>query len=224
MLSAKAILAARVAVLALGTAAGAAGAQVYRIVGPDGKVTFSDKPPVAAGTQGAPGAVAASSGGSAGGSSLPFELRQVASRYPVTFYAGPNCVPCGAGRAYLSQRGIPFTEKSVSSAEDIEALTRLGGGSGALPLLTIGAQQLKGYSELEWAQFLDAAGYPRTSQLPASYRPPAATPLVVAQPVAPDNTAAAPQADPAAAQAPARTPTRSAAPAPGGSNPAGITF
>jgi glutaredoxin len=208
------------AVLALGAAAGTAGAQqVFRIVGPDGKVTFSDKPPVETGVKAAP---AAAGGGRAPAGvatgSLPFELRQVASRYPVTFYSGPNCMPCGAGRSYLSQRGIPYVEKTVSSAEDIEALNRLTGGSAALPLLTVGAQQLKGYSELEWAQFLDAAGYPRTSQLPVGYRAPAASPLVAAQPLRQDTAAATPEPA-AAAPSPVVAPQRSS-----GSNPAGITF
>jgi Domain of unknown function (DUF4124)/Glutaredoxin len=213
---------AALAVLAVAAFAGAAGAQqVYRIVGPDGKVTFSDKPP-ADPAKAAPAPAVALPGGRAspaGGGSLPFELRQVASRYPVTLYASPNCVPCGAGRSYLSQRGIPFSEKSVSSADDVDALNRLSGGSPALPLLTIGGQQLKGFSETEWSQFLDAAGYPRTSQLPTSYRPPAPTPLVAAQPVQSDTAAAAREPAAPAARVPAPS-----IPLPSGSNPAGITF
>lgn len=221
MLSAPASLAARLAVLALATAACAAGAQqVYRIVGPDGKVTFSDKPPVDPGVKAAPAPTVPLAGGaaaSAASGTLPFELRQVAARYPVTLYTGPNCAPCGSGRSFLSTRGIPFSEKTVSTGEDIEALNRLSGGSAALPLLTVGAQQLKGFSEPEWSQFLDAAGYPRTSQLPTSYRPPAATPLVTAQqPLRPEAPAA--EAAPSAA-APAPAPAT-----PPGSNPAGITF
>lgn len=214
----RAFVASRLAVLALAAAAGTAGAQVYRIVGPDGRVTFSDKPPAETSAKAAP--TAASTGRTEGGTAsgaLPFELRQVANRYPVTLYSGPNCVPCGTGRSFLSQRGIPFSEKSVSSPEDIEALGRISGGSASLPLLTVGGQQLKGYSEHEWSQFLDAAGYPRSSQLPVGYRQPAATPLVTAAPVRPPETAAA---EPAPA-APAPTPR---APAPTGSNPAGITF
>lgn len=222
MSSSRAFHAARLAVLAVAAIAGAAGAQqVFRIVGPDGKVTFSDKPPVDPAVKAAPaaaGTTPARAGAAAPGGALPFELRQVASRYPVTLYAGPSCAPCSSGRSFLSQRGIPFVEKTVSSAEDIEALNRLSGGSGALPLLTVGAQQLKGYSETEWSQFLDAAGYPRNSLLPVGYRPPAATPLVTAQPVRPAETAAAPEAAPAATapSTPAQGPT--------GSNPAGIRF
>lgn len=187
-------------------------AQVYRIVGPDGKVTFSDKPPVIEGT---PRAGAANSGSATGGAAagLPYELRQVASKYPVTLYVGDNCGPCGAGRSMLTSRGIPFAEKTISSNEDAQALQRLSGDS-SLPFMTIGSQQLKGFSDSEWTQFLDAAGYPSSSTLPASYRRPAATPLVA--------VAAAPT--PAVVGATQTRPAPAPRPAPNNDNPAGIKF
>ena len=187
-------------------------AQVYRIVGPDGKVTFSDKPPV---TEGASRVGAASSTRGNGAAGLPYELRQVASKYPVTLYVGDNCGPCGAGRSLLTSRGIPFAEKTVNSNEDGQALQRLSGDR-SLPFMTIGSQQLKGFSDSEWTQFLDAAGYPSSSALPASYRQPAATPLVAVA-AAPAVTAAIPVARP---NAPAPAPR----PAPNNDNPAGIKF
>ncbi|MHB1250391.1 MAG: glutaredoxin family protein, partial [Polaromonas sp.] len=150
--------------------------QVYRSVGTDGKVTFSDQPPPPASNAKVSASTASPAGGAAS-AALPFELRQVASKYPVTLYTGENCTPCGAGRSMLTSRGIPFTEKTVTSNEDIQALQRLSGDT-ALPFMTIGSQQLKGFSDAEWTQFLNAAGYPPSSVLPASYRPPAATPLV----------------------------------------------
>src|SRR6476661_5815222 len=196
--------------LALAALACAASAQaVYRIVGPDGKVTFADKPPATPGTTASPTAVAPLGGTAGGNANLPFELRQVASRYPVTLFTGTDCAPCGSARAYLASRGVPFTEKSVTTNEDIAALQRLS-GSNTLPFLTIGGQQITGYSETEWTQYMNAAGYPRTSQLPPSYRQPAATPLVAA-------ATAAPKSAPAAA-APAPTPTV-AQPTPPGNNP-----
>lgn len=184
-------------------------AQVYRIVGPDGKVTFSDKPPV---TEGASRVGAASGTGSNAAAGLPYELRQVASKYPVTLYVGDNCGPCGAGRSLLTSRGIPFAEKTVNSNEDGQALQRLSGDR-SLPFITIGSQQLKGFSDSEWTQFLDAAGYPSSSTLPASYRQPAATPLVA--------VAAAPAARPAI---PVPVPAQSPRPAPNNDNPSGIKF
>lgn len=205
---------AAVALAALCLAPLAATAQVYRIVGADGKVTFSDKPPVESNAKvTSPGAGGANGSNAAANTSLPFELRQVAAKYPVTLYAGNDCGPCASARSMLTSRGVPFTEKTVNSNDDVQALQRLSGET-SLPFLTIGGQQLKGFADSEWTQYLNAAGYPTTSVLPASYRAPAPTPLVAAKTVAPTATADAPaRARPA--------PTPAAAPA---TNPAGIVF
>ncbi|MDB5944513.1 MAG: glutaredoxin-like protein [Ramlibacter sp.] len=197
-------------------AAQAGAQQVYRIVGPDGRVTFSDKPPPQANAKVAP--VVPLGGAAAGeGGGLPFELRQVTGKYPVTLYTANNCGPCGSGRAYLTSRGIPFTEKTISSPEDAEALKRLASDM-SIPLLTVGGQQLKGYSEMEWGQYLDAAGYPPKSVLPASWRNPPASPLVALQRPAPVPASAGEDAA-AAPGSPARS-----APAERAENPAGIKF
>lgn len=187
-------------------------AQVYRIVGPDGRVTFSDKPPVEPGKAAVGGAA---SGGASTGAGLPFELRQVATRYPVTLYTSPSCAPCGSARALLATRGVPFTERTVSTNDDAAALQRLAGDN-VMPFVTIGSQQIKGFSDVEWSQYLDAAGYPKTSILPASYRNPPAAPLVAVQKPAEAPAAAAPQAN-----APVTT---QPAPARSTDNPAGIRF
>ena len=189
--------------------------QVYRIVGPDGKVTFSDSRPLTASAA----KVSETSAKGAGGTNaagLPFELRQVAQKYPVQLYTGDNCEPCGNARSLLSSRGIPFTEKTVTTAQDAEALKRLSGET-ALPSLTIGSKQLKGFSEAEWTQFLSAAGYPAKSILPPSYRPPAAVPLVA---VTTEPAASASNAQKSATKpppAPAEIPVTN-------NNPSGIRF
>lgn len=196
---------------------------VYRIVGPDGRVTFSDQPPVAAPASGV--TTAGSGGGSAsGGVGLPYELRQVANRYPVTLYTGPDCTPCGSGRALLNGRGVPFAEKTVTTNDDIEALKRLSGETG-LPFLTIGGQQLRGYSDVEWGQFLDAAGYPKTSQLPSAYRNPPASPLVAVQTPAQPASRTPPQGAEQPITVNRGIATPPPAPArPSRDNPAGIRF
>ena len=190
---------------------------VYRAVGPDGRTTFSDKPPDASdnATTTVTGGKPIGTGG-AGGATLPFELRQVASKYPVTLYTSSNCTPCGSGRALLSSRGIPFAEKTVTTFEDAQTLQRISGDS-SLPFLTIGGQQIKGYSDSEWTQFLNAAGYPQTSTLPASYRNPDAIPLVAVQKPAP-----AVKAEPAQTQRAPAEPANPPVDTP--SNPAGIKF
>ena len=196
--------------------------QVHRIVGPDGKVTFSDRAPEDKKAQST--VLSTASGGAASNPALPSELRQIASRFPVTLYTGESCSPCQQARQLLVQRGVPFTERSVNTNDDLDALRRLSGES-ALPFGTIGRQQLKGFSDAEWTQYLDAAGYPAQSRLPRGYTQPAATPLAPAK--AP--TASAPDAPQEAASAPNGRLRRQAPPPPppGGptpSNPAGIRF
>lgn len=199
---------------------------IYRIVGPDGKVTFSDKPPAesanasertAAGKPSAPPR-------SDGTNSLPYELRQVVAKYPVTLYSSTGCAPCTSGRLLLQARGIPFTEYLISSANDVEALQRLSGAS-SLPFLTIGGQRIKGYSEAEWTQFLNAANYPSGSRLPANYRNPEPKPLVSAEKVAAqsgEGTKRGELADEPSRPAPAPEEPIPAVLPP--SNPAGIKF
>jgi len=188
---------------------------IYRIVGPDGRVTFSDRPPVGneKTTPLGPGGRAPDADSSNGG--LPFELRQIISRYPVTLYTGDNCEPCNAARALLSTRGVPYTERTIKTTQDLEALQRMDMDP-TVPSATIGAQRLKGFSDGEWNQFLDAAGYPKASRLPSGYRNPPATPLV-----------AIPEAAPApAARPPAATPQQPVTPPSGPTpdNPTGIVF
>lgn len=188
---------------------------VHRIVGPDGRVTFSDQAP-SAGNARSPGS-ASGSAAPAGeaGSALPYELRQTAARFPVLLYTSADCAPCNSGRNLLNSRGIPYTEKTISSREDAEALRRLSSDA-SLPLLTIGGQKLRGYLETEWTQYLDAAGYPKQSALPPGYRRPAPAPLV---PVKAVPGTVAPDGRPEPPAAPAETPVQ-----PPADNPAGIRF
>jgi len=192
---------------------------IYVMVGKDGRITFADQAPVDANAK----ALANTSAAAAPVSSvpLPFELRQIISKYPVTLYSASKCEPCNAGRALLVKRGMVFAEKTINNAEDSQALRSLTGES-ALPFLMVGAQQIKGYSELEWTQFLDAAGYPKSSVLPSGYRNPPASPLALAQKPADTSSAPAVPNIGASAVAPPLPATASGSANP--ANPAGIQF
>lgn len=187
---------------------------LYRIVGSDGQVTFSDKAPAATTSTVTPldntvPAAAVSE------PTLPYALRQVVGKFPVTLYTGNSCAPCDSGRSLLVARGVPFSEKTITTAQDADALQKLSGNN-SLPLLTIGAQHVAGFSASEWSQYLNAAGYPVSSKLPASYRAPPAGPLVASEkPLAPAASTTAP----AGPVLPAIT-----APKPNPANPAGIQF
>jgi glutaredoxin len=190
-------------------------AQLYKSVGPDGRITYSDTPPAAAKqleTRPLPS-------GAAAGAALPYELAQVAKAQPVTLYTADKCAPCEAARSFLAARGVPYAEKTVASNDDIAAL-RAAGGDAQLPLLTIGRGTEKGFEEGAWNTALTAAGYPKSSQLPASWRNPA--PQAAAPLAAPKTAGAADK--PPAASAPAAPSAAIEAPPAAGKAPPGFRF
>jgi glutaredoxin len=126
---------------------------------------------------------------------LPFELRRAASTYPVTLYTGKDCSPCDAARNLLLARGVPYSERTVTSREDIDQFQRLGYGS-AVPVVVIGTLTQRQFQPDEWHKLLDAAGYPRTSQLPPGWKLPPPEPLVAPPPPQPAAEAEAAEAPP----------------------------
>lgn len=179
----------------------AAQAQI-KVVAPDGRVTYTDRPPTAEMGRAVPMGQTASTEVPAT-STLPLELRQVSTRFPVTLYASPDCGPCETGRRLLQSRGIPFVERGIINDDDTEAMNRITGGR-SVPALTIGTQALRGFSDTDWHAYLDAAGYPRESRLPRNYQPPASSPLVARKAEVPDAgaTRAAASVPPPAVLAP----------------------
>jgi glutaredoxin len=191
------------------------GHALYKVVGPDGTVTYTDRPPPASIGRPVPmgGRDSGANEAAAALANLPLELRQVVARYPVTLYTSTDCAPCDSARRLLASRGIPFSERRVLNDDDAEALNRLTGGR-SVPTLMIGTQALRGYADSDWHSYLDAAGYPRESRLPRGYQQPAATPLVERQ-----AEAAAPAPRPATPP-----PAEPAAPPPLPPSPTGIRF
>jgi glutaredoxin len=190
-------------------------AALYKVVGPDGRITYTDRPPSDTAARVTTLNRAGVNEVPTPQDALPLDLRQAATRFPVTLYGAADCPPCEAGRDLLVQRGIPFTEKLIVSDDDAAAMERVIGAR-TVPSLTIGSQALRGLSQSEWTAYLDAAGYPRESKLPKNWQAPAATPLVVRSPrpaSAPLATASAPARSAPAAATPVLPPA-----------PAGIRF
>lgn len=191
---------------------------VYRSVDASGVVTFSDTQPSGRSTQlriagqSGPGAsrnIMAPAAGSetplsVATSRLPPAIGLVVGRYPVSLLTGADCSKCAQGRALLLTRGVPFAETIVATTADLEDM-HIQTGKVTLPVLTVGSLKVKEFSAQEWNAFLDAAGYPKTSALPASYKNPPA----VAWKPSPRAPAAAP-----AEQAATQPPMQDAAPAP----------
>lgn len=197
-------------------------AQVFKWVGPDGKTNYSDVPPPPSAQRAQKKAFA---GNVVDGGDLPFSVAEVAKTSPVTLHTGAKCAPCDEGRKLLGSRGIPFTEKTVSSNADIATL---GTGGVELPQLSVGGTKLRGFEPGAWNASLSAAGYPESNSLPKSYRNPApqsAAPASRDTPAKPTTSADA--GDNAVDASPAsvgRKPAPRNQPKAPDANPAGIRF
>ncbi|PIL42437.1 glutaredoxin family protein [Massilia eurypsychrophila] len=181
-----------------------AGAQMFKWTDAKGVVHFSDQPP--------PGNVAKverkTTPRSAQGVLLPYALAEAARKSPVVLYTGSPCLPCDQGRALLQQRGIPFTEKTVSSNDDQQKLNEAG-GSTQVPLLLVGGARRVGFEASGWNAALTAAAYPSRGRLPSGYNNPPAEPAAPApppRPLARDVVPELPREAPPPRQVPPDTP------------------
>jgi glutaredoxin len=190
--------------------ASTAQAQLYKWVGPDGKVTYSDVPPPASIKQVETKSL---SGGGPSTAGLPYELSEAVKNSPVKLYTSAKCRPCDDGRRLLNTRGIPFTEKTVSTNQDIEQLRQLS-GEAQLPVLVVGRSKQSGFDSSAWNSALSDAGYPASSRLPSNYH------NGNVEPAAPTAKAETPEAK---NDAPAPN-YREAPPPPAGNAPPGFRF
>jgi glutaredoxin len=162
--------------LAAALAASPALAQ-FKWIGPDGTVTYGDRPPPGAQPVGQIAATARAAGSGNAISGLPYELRTAAQRNPVTLYTTPDCQPCEQARGHLSKRGIPFATREVRTQQDAEAFRALGFSELSFPALSVGRNRTVGLDTANWDRMLDIAGYPKTSQLPPRWQAPRSEPL-----------------------------------------------
>ncbi len=162
-------------------------AQLYKTVGPDGKITYSDTPPAANQKL----LETRNLNPAAESNRFPYELSLAVGKNPVTIYTGNNCAPCNEGKSLLKSAGIPFAEKTVKTKEDSDKLQQVSGDT-QLPYLQVGGRGLHGYNTEDWKGALSSAGYPATNMLPGDYRYPAA------ESAAPVTTAANKAAEPVA--------------------------
>lgn len=174
--------------MALLLCAGSAGAQMYKWTDAKGVVHYGDQPP--------PGGARAETRAVDGGPrqvELPYGLAAAVRASPVLLYTTADCKACDDGRALLKQRGIPFSEKTVSSNQDLQQLKEAG-GDGELPLLVVGRERRTGFEAGAWHEALSSAAYPQQKMLPRNYRYPAAEAAAPRPLARNDAPAAAPDA------------------------------
>ena len=173
-------------------AACAASAQLYRWTDEKGRVHITDTPPPPSANNVQKRALDATPE-PASGANQPYAVQLAAKNYPVTLYTAPDCAPCGAARALLNQRGVPFREVSVVGEQE-SAQLRNAVGSLSVPSLVVGTSAQKGFEEGAYHSLLDVAGYPRTGLLPprsqAEPKPAPAKPAAGEKPPAEEADAA----------------------------------
>ncbi|MDE2117392.1 MAG: glutaredoxin family protein [Betaproteobacteria bacterium] len=141
--------------------------ELYRWVDKSGKVHYGD----------APATEAAQverkkffSPATQGNEDLPYETRLARQNFPVTLYTANNCIePCQHAHDFLNKRGIPYTEKTLLTKEEMDDFKKQS-GSDQFPMLAVGKTYLKGFQAEAWGSELDIAGYPKA----LLYRPPQA--------------------------------------------------
>ena len=149
--------------LALGPGSATAQQKLYRWVGPDGQVHYTDNPPPAEAAR----VETRRLGDAPGTASLPFELQRLVKAFPVILFTADCGEPCQQAQGLLQRRGIPHTVRNAREEAVQGELRRLTGRQEVeVPLLTVGRQVLRGWEPGQWSQALDEAGYPRSSRLP----------------------------------------------------------
>lgn len=94
---------------------------------------------------------------------LPFATRRAKKKFPVLLYVADNCgKPCDEARTYLNKRGIPYTEKNLTTDDEVEAFKQASGGE-MVPTMNINKDWHKGFLESQWGMALDTSGYPKVA-------------------------------------------------------------
>jgi glutaredoxin len=129
---------------------------LYKSVGKDGVVTYSDQPP-------ADGKIdkvltfeyLPRSDLPAATASRLEQLRKASSAAAhavvtpssqVRIYTAAWCGYCKLAKAYLNSHGIAFDDFDIDTVDGLKAYARAGGGRG-IPLMLVGDQRVQGFSE-----------------------------------------------------------------------------
>jgi glutaredoxin len=148
---------AAVCVLSISLAISAAAETVYKAVGPDGEITYSDKPPTDKART-----TNTLEFRNLPSSPLPAhvlrfreqleksaESRIKAARAPragdVALFSASWCGHCKRAKAHLAADQIAYVEYDIESVEGMRAFIGAG-GSGGVPLLVAGERRIQGYS------------------------------------------------------------------------------
>ena len=141
--------------LAGGLLAVAASAQtVYKSVGPDGKIVYSDHPPTTGRLEKTMKFELASSALPASAASYMEQFRkthpggavQVATGKGVTLYSAVWCGYCKQAKAWLAGHGVSYDNVDIDTPGGMAALAQASGGGTGVPVLVVDGHTLNGFS------------------------------------------------------------------------------
>lgn len=178
-------------------------AQMYRWVDDNGKIHYSDRPPLSGAKNVKKQSISAVQGSAP---ALPYALQQAVKNFPVTLYTSEVCgESCVQARELLNKRGVPYREVNVADDADLAQLKKLSGGD-VVPVMTVGREVYKGFESGAYKAALDDGGYPASSVLPPGVQAmqPVAKPVQKAVPAdaGTDGAPAAPPQEAASAAPP----------------------
>lgn len=145
-------------IAATSTPAGAQ--QLFKSVGPDGRVTYSDRPPTDGRVEKTLKlAPQPSSSLSPQSQSYVEQLKRLRAAAPPTaappgqtlLYSASWCGYCRQAKAFMASRGLAYREIDIDSESGLAAFAAAGGGG--IPLLVQGERRLQGFSARSYEAF-----------------------------------------------------------------------
>ena len=145
--------------LALSLAAALLGATasaqtVYKSVGADGRIVYSDRAPTEGRLEKTMKFELASSALPASAASYMEQFRKTHPAGPaapaeargVTLYSAVWCGYCRKAKAWLGEHGVPYTDIDIDAPGGTAALAQATGGRSGIPVLVVDGHTLNGFS------------------------------------------------------------------------------
>jgi glutaredoxin len=127
---------------------------IYKSVGPDGRIVYSDQPPTTGHLQKTMKFELASSALPASAASFMEQFRkthpagaaQVATGKGVTLYSAVWCGYCKQAKAWLSGHGVAYHDVDIDAPGGMAALAQANGGGTGVPVLVVDGKTMNGFS------------------------------------------------------------------------------
>jgi glutaredoxin len=130
---------------------------LYKVVTPDGRVLYTDKPPAQGKVlktltpDAAPTTALPPSAAEQLARLQSLRAPTAASVGGVVLYSAVWCGYCTKAKAWLAARGIAYREVDIDTPDGMASYAQAGGGKG-VPLLVAGGQRVQGYSPAAYEQ------------------------------------------------------------------------